>query len=313
MKNNREATQVTAWFLTAMIGPLLCILGKESWVTVLVVAAICSLLVFLTHRYGAQRLPRWLCIVELAWLTLFLGSIAGKSGTYWEGGDDTILIPTVLLLLASIATQRGVQQTTRTGATLMWLVLPALGIVLLAGSIEGNVKWIRNTLEVPSGLFPAFLLIPCLWTLLPMQGGKQRKWLVPVLGLVAAAGTCILDATVGPSLALKSDNGFYEFTRGVNVFGVAERFEALIACCLTGGWFALFTVFLSTSYHLAQRVSEKFAPWCVWLIAATAIGSMCILHIPHWLLLMGNLIFWVFLPIATQVVGCKKKRVNCQE
>ena len=313
MKNNVQATQVTAWFLTAMIGPLLCILGKESWLTVLVVAIICGLLVSFTHRYGTQSLPKWLCIAELAWLTLFLGSIAKKSGTFWEGGSDTIIIPSVLLLLASIATQRGAQQTTRTGATLMWLVLPVLGIVLLAGSAEGNVKWIRNDLETPDGLLPAFLLIPCLWVFLPLQEEKQRKWVVPILGILAVVCTCILDATIGSSLAKESENGFYEFSRGVNIFGVAERFEALIACCLTGGWFALFTVFLSAAYHLAQRVNENFATWCVWLIAAIAIGSMCTLHIPHWFLPLGSLIFWVFLPIATQGIGYAKKSVKSQE
>ena len=311
MKN--KETQMTAWFLTAMIGPAMCILGKESWLTALIVVAICSLLVFFTHSYAAKDIPKWLCVAELAWLTLFLGSIAEKSSTFWAGGNDTILIPSVLLLLAAIATQRGAQQTKRTGATLLWLVVPVLGIVLLTGATEGNVQYIRNSLEFPDGLLPAFLLIPCLWVFLPGQEGQLKKWLVPVLGIVVAACVCILDATIGPSLTKESNNGFYEFSRGVNFFGVAERFEALIACCLTGSWFALFTVFLSAAYHLGQKISEKFAPWCVWLTAAITIGCLCILHISNVLLLVGSLIFWVFLPIATQEIGHAKKNVKSQE
>ena len=111
---------------------------------------------------------------------------------------------------------------------------------------------------------------------------------------------------MGSEVASGATSSFYEFSKGVNLFGVAERFEALVACALTAGWFALFTLILCAVYHLTEKIFFPASKWCVWIAAAASMGLMCILPKADSWMAIGALIFWGFLPVAAQGIGCAK-------
>ena len=90
------------------------------------------------------------------------------------------------------------------------------------------------------------------------------------------------------------------------MFGVAERFEALVASALTGGWFALFIIILSAAYHLAKQIFPSGAKCSVLLCAIIAAGLMCILPKTSNWMAVGCLIFWGFLPVAAQGIESRK-------
>ncbi len=306
MQNKIPATQLNAWLLVALIPAVFSIAGRNGWITVLLTAIIAGVLCFcvLTCKHG--KLPKWLCILELGWLLVFLGGLAKLSGACWIKVDAFPPIPVILLLLAALAAHRGAIQAARTGATLVWLVLPVLGIVLLAGTADIDLKWIRCELEIPDGVLVSLLLLPCLGMYLPRESAKASRWTAFAIGVAAVAASALMDATMGSGVASTAASSFYEFSKGVNLFGVAERFEALVACALTAGWFALFVLILCVVYHLTEKSFSQASKWSVWIAVAVSAGLMCILPNNNSWMAIGALTFWGFLPVAAQGVECVK-------
>lgn len=305
MENNIPAAQLRAWMLTAIIPAILSVIGRNTWATVLLMALGCSILCFCVLSCRIEKLPKWLCILELAWLTVFLAGIAKISGSCWEKTNAYPWIPMILLLVAACASRNGVFRSARTGATLLWLVIPVLGVVFLSGTTDIRANWIPTDLEIPSGTLIALLLTPCATAYLPKER-KALRWTGFLLGAIALAASILIYGTLGAQVAQTTPNSFYEFSKGVTLFGAAERFEALVACALTGGLFALMILILSTIHHLTEKIFMAAAKWNVWLCAIVAVGVMCILpNNDHWMAI-GGVIFWGFLPVAAQGIGGRK-------
>lgn len=307
MNNKATAAQISAWVLVASVGPVLAICGRSSWLTVLLMAIVCSVVSACAVGYGSAKFPKLVCLAELIWLSFFLGGIALQSGNCWESNNAIPVIPVALLILSAWGAQYGAEKAARVSALLVWLILPICGLVLLAGVENVNVEWIDNTVKMTDWLLPVFLLIPSLSLFIPNQQAKTSRMVIPVIALFAVIVSVWLDATMGPSTARSAANGFYEYSKGVTLFGVAERFEALIACVLTGSWFALFTIILSSAYHIAESVKAGWGTRAVWACAVLSGTIMCILHIPAEILTLGNLLFWGFIPILTQGIDGQKK------
>lgn len=297
--------QLAGWILLGTVAPLLCLLGKNGWQATLLSALICGIVTFWVLPCDLTNCPRWLSALELLWLTVFLGGIAAESSTCWESQGK--IIPMALLLLSAWGAQFGAQKASRATATLCWLVFPLLVIVLLAGGENLDLQWVGRELDQPDGRLMAILLVPGLAAFIPGDNRKKATWIVPVIGGVAVLCVLWLEATIGATVAKTASNGFYEYSKGITLFGVAERFEALIACALTGGWFALFTVVLSAANHLGQNFKTGWGKGVTWLCALAGGVIMCILHITPEILGFGSLIFWGLLPLLTQGIGSRKK------
>lgn len=307
MQNKIPGAQLNAWLLSALIPAVFSIVSRNGWITVLLTAIATGALCFCVLTCKHEKFPKWLCVLELGWLIVFLGGLAKISSACWMEVDAFPAIPVILLILAAWGAYRGAMQAARTGATLMWLVLPVLGIVLLAGTADINPKWIRMELEIPDGMLVSLLLIPCLGMYLPRESSNASRWIAVAIGVVAIVASALMDASMGSVVASTAASSFYEFSKGVNLFGVAERFEALVACALTAGWFALFTLIMCAVYHLTEKIFSPASKWSVWIAAAASAGLMCILPNTDSWMAMGALIFWGILPAAAQgVEGIKK-------
>lgn len=305
MQNNIPAAQLRAWLLAAVVPAIFSVTGRNGWATVLLMAIGCSTLCFCILTCRIERFPKWLCILELAWLIVFLAGIAKISSSCWVEANAYPSIPIILLLLAALASRKGTTQSARMGATLLWLVIPVLGLVFLAGTTDIRMKWIPTELELPDGGLIALLLTPCVTAFLPKEN-KTLRWTGVILGAVAIAGSLLIYGTMGADVARNAPSSFYEFSKGVTLFGVAERFEALVACALTGGSFALLTLILSVVYYLAEKILPAAAKWGVWLCTAVSAGVMCILPNNNYWMAIGGVIFWGFLPVVAQGIGGRK-------
>ena len=305
MQNNIQTAQLRGWLLVAAIPAILSIVGRNGWLTILLMAIGCGALCFCALTCRIEKFPKWLCILELAWFTVFLAGTAKLSGSCWTEANASALIPVILLLLAAYASSKGTHQSARMGATLLWLVIPVLGLVFLAGTTDINIKWIPSEWELPDGTLTALLLLPCAGIFMPRER-KALRWTGLILGAAAVTGSLLMYGTMGTEAAKTAPNGFYEFSKGVTLFGVAERFEALVACALTGGLFALLTLILSAIYHLSEKIFPRSAKWSVRLCAIAAAGIMCILPNSNFWMAIGGVIFGFFLPVAAQGLGDRK-------
>lgn len=265
----------------------------------------CSVLCFCVLSCRIEKFPKWLCVLELAWLTVLLAGIAKISGSCWEKANAYPWIPMILLLMAACASRNGVFRSARTGATLLWLVIPVLGIAFLSGTTDICTEWIPTDLELPDDTLLLLLLTPCATTFLPKER-KALRWTGFLLGVIALVTSILIYGTLGAQVAPNTPNSFYEFSKGITLFGVAERFEALVACALTGGLFALKILILSSVHYLTEKIFAAAAKWTIWLSAIVSAGIMCILpNNNHWMAI-GGVIFWGFLPVAAQgIVGRK--------
>lgn len=302
MGNEIPAAQLRAWLLTAIIPAILSVSGQNGWLTVLMMALACGALSFCVLSRTKIVLPKWLCIIEILWLTVFLGGIGRLSGSCWGSNPS---IPMILLILATLASINGIFQSARIGAALLWLVLPVLGLVFLAGTTDINTHWLSTELELPSGTLLALLIFPCATIFLPGKK-KSNRWIGLPLGAVAVVASILICGTLGSDLAKSETNGFYGICKGITLFGVAERFEALVACTLTGGFFALLTLILSTICCLEEKICGKPQKWLVWISAIVAVGLMYILPNKDFWMAIGGVIFWGFLPAAAQGLGVEK-------
>ena len=306
MNHKMPSAQMNAWLLCATIGPILSIAGRNSWMTTLIAAVATGALSFCVLSCKQIKLPRWLCVLELIWLTIFLGGIGKTAGGCWPASGKFPVIPIVLLFLAVLATSRGSVPAARTGATLVWLIIPVLGITALAGIGDVNPEWIPMELEVPDSMFVGLLLIPCLCAFLPHNATGGVRWSAAILGLIAVLGAVLITGLMGATAAAQASNSFYEFSKSIHLFGIAERFEALVACALTGSWFALFALILSAAYCLSEEILTCAGKYGVWTVAAGSGVLMCVLPNGGEWIAVGSLVFWGFLPVAAQgIVGEK--------
>lgn len=306
MHRKIPGAQMNAWVLCAVIGPILSVVGRNGWMTTLIVAVATGVLSFCILSCKRMKLPRWLCVLELIWLTIFLGGIGKTAGSCWPSSGVFPVIPIVLLLLAVLATSRGYVPAARTGATLIWVIVPVLGITAIAGVGDVTPSWIRMELEVPDGMLASLLLTPCLCAFLPHDTAGGVRWSAVMLGAIAVIGTMLIDGLMGGVAAAQASNSFYMFSKSIHLYGVAERFEALVACALTGSWFAVFALILSVAQHLSEEIFTSARKYSIWVVATVSGVLMCILPNGGEWIVTGALIFWGFLPSVTQgVVGAK--------
>ena len=188
MKSKIPGAQLSAWILVATVGPILSIVGRDGWLTVLLVALGGAFLCMRVQSFRLINMPRWLCVLELVWLIFFLAAVAKSSSTCWEDANAFPAIPIILLAVAAFAAYRGATGCARMGATLVWLVIPVLGTVFLAGTADINPDWIRTDVQIPDGILIGLLLIPCLHLFLNEDSRKSSKWLPVIIGAIAVTG-----------------------------------------------------------------------------------------------------------------------------
>ena len=306
MTDRIPGAQQRSWILAAAIPPLLSVAGRNEWIAVALLTVVCAILCYCVISCVKSPCPKWLCAVEIAWIVLLLGGFAKTSAACWAEVDGFPVVPIVLIFLCALSAQCGAMHAARTGATLLWFTLPVLAIVALAGLTDLEPGWIQSNAEIPDGTLTGILLLPCVVAFLPLRSAKTGRWLGLILGVVAVGAALLMQGTMGTETAKNAANSFYEFSKGVTLFGVAERFESLIACALTIGWFALYSLLLSAIWHLTERICKPLAKWSVWICAGIGIGFMYILPDNSVWIGIGCLLFWGFLPVLTQgIVGGK--------
>lgn len=312
MNSKLPASQLTAWLVVASIAPILSMVGGVGWIGVITTALFCVAIIICQSCLDCE-LPKWMQIVQMISIAVYIGAVGKESISCWAVGTDTSVLSVVLLSLAAIASSKGVQRCGRACAVLLWFVVPLVSAVLLAGYKDLDVLAIRTNPEMFEwALLPVFLL-PALGRFYFKETGRRTWRFAFIGGIIAAAISIWMDASLTPEVARKSENTFYEFSKGVNLLGVAKRFEAVSACMLTAGWFALLCFFLSVTHRVCENIKIASGTIGVWTVAGVAALGMYNLHISMEVLAIFVLICWGFLPILTQGIGQLKTLKNVEK
>ena len=300
MNNGKiTSTQLYTWLIVAMSAPLAVAASGSGWLANLLAGVVCTLIcVCVLGIVRSKALPKWFLAVESLWLIPVLIALTSKTGNMWPDAGSGKLIPVVLLVLGAWSASGDLRRGIGAGVTLIWIIAVMYGFVCTAAVKDIQVKWlIPPNMDFDLELMFIYLL-PLVVILLPCERKNAWGiWLIPSLGVLFSVLT---SGVLSAGLASELENPFYEMSKSLSLFGVARRFEALVASVVTLGWFGLISMILHAISNLG-----KGAVWGAAIAAGVAI--LCELTIATDILAVGSVLFWVILPVATQGIGKIKK------
>ena len=287
----KEGTQRSGgmWLLCFGVtaGAALC--GSFDWLSALAGGALAAL----ACRFYSPT-PRALRIMRALWLAAPLCVGARAAQALFPDVSGSLYVPAVVLALAWLLARQSRNGLLACCVVVGFFVLGAVGIVSVFSLPKLTLRWLRPApaldgflcaLAIGAG---GMLLAECGEQ--PCPGWRWSALLAPAI-LSALAGGCL-----SRPLAAGQASAFYTLSRGVSLFGVAERFEALIAACLTLGLCSACALLLRAARELLK------SDWAILLLPIAL--ALCFVPIPNSWIAVGTVLFWVFLPA---IWPCEKK------
>lgn len=309
-QKNTDAWSLAAWLIVAASAPFALLAGKQDWIGLTVAAVLTGAFCFLVtgRKAGRALSSRWYCAVQFVFLIPMLAYFASWSQDAWPTGGDFPVVPLTLLSLAVLSSWHGAQCASRVGAVLFWLIAGLYGVLLTFGSKDLHIHYLMPQYE-PAGMEAMLvLLLPAIVQFIPREmkpAIRLTSTFIGVLFVVLSVWTvCALSAPV----AMQIQWPFYEAGKSISVLGIAERLESFISVAVTVGCFALFSLLLSASGHLAEVVRPGWGRYGVIAAGAAAAALMLSqLQISTVFLLFGAVLLWGLLPVLTGLFFNEKK------
>lgn len=304
--NKIPERRLAAWIFVAASAPAAGIYGGK-WLGISLLALLCAAAGFSVQKLCSPEPPsgRVICGLQWLWLGILLGNLAGYSATCWEPMSKAV--PLTLLALASFGASKGGEQASRGGAFLFWLVIGGLAVTLGAGAKQLHTEWMMPDLTEPEMLLVPILLLPCITVMLPRRSSKCAGWNCVAAGLPAAVFSLWLNGTLSPVVAASVPDPFYEYSKSLSLLGIAQRFEALVSCLITAGWFSLFLLLLSAAGEQAEQIQKKRGTVGVWCCAGIAAAVyLSGLRLDGRVIAALTAFFWCVLPAAQSARNRKK-------
>ncbi len=303
------SARLWAWIVTAAAAPLASIYTGQ-WLPVLIYGVASAALSWLVQRVyqETKQTNLFVGILQWSWIGILLGNLAKYSAGCWVGDHANPIVPLVLLVLAAFLAGGGAVRASRAGATLFWVVVITLALVLGAGVEHWKTQYLLPRWEMPDNLLIPILLLPCTAVFLPREDKKCSLLISISVATLAVVISFCINGSLSAAVASEKGNPFYAYSKSINLFGIAQRFESLVSSVVTACWFSLFGLLLGAAGHQARAIGKEMARPGVWCCAAVAtVILLCELHIPSEWLAVGTLIFWVAIPLLAQGIGSIKK------
>lgn len=299
------AKQLAAWIAAALI-PVVIQLSVDDWLTTAITVTVCLGTVMVVWKWG--RIPKHPVYAGLVYLyiIILISWMLPVASRCWKGDNDPA-VPLILLGLGLWSAQKGASAAARAGCVLFWAQMVLYFLLLGVGAVDVKHFWYRPEIEGVNWKMCVLLLIPA-GTLMLRKGERRipHQLLLPGAGLLAAS--LIVSGVLSPDLMGKMEDPFYTMCRTLEIAGVAQHFEAVLSAGMTAGWFVFVTLLLSVAGSCTERFRPEAGRAGVWLAAVVSAGGvLCKLHIPSWIPAILAAVFWVFLPLITQVIVAVKK------
>lgn len=304
------------WMTAAMFAPAAQSLGSSPWPWTLALS-LGAMAVFLCVEMATGGCGQWgrvMAAVQFAFLAVCAGAVLRSVGVCWAKAADSWVIPGVVLVLAACSAERGVSAGTRSGATLFWFIAIAFIVLAVFSVPDVEPKYLYPGKWESRGTDVGVLLIPGLTLLLPRQKGKN-PWPWALTIIVGAGLISVLTAgALSGDVAAGTKGAFFEMIRGVEILGVAERFEALVAAAMTLGWFCLLSLLLCAAGTMGKQVSKGTERLPVWLAAGVAVVvSLGIKEIPGWGFAIAAVVLWYGWPLVKALAERKRRQLKMKK
>lgn len=309
--NKLSGNAAALWLLFSLTAPITAFAGGSAWSSVLLACAVCGAV-----SYGVLALcdtplypNKWVNIAEIIWLTLYLGQLAHFSADCWKTDSQFPVIPLALILLAAMNAWGGAKRAAGVCLSLRWLVWILLGVVLITGIREIKPENLAPTASAINGNLAAVLLAPCLLLFTGEKKNKKHGKLILLMTAMAIVFSVLITGSLGIIEAAKAESALYEFSKHIKVFGVGERFEAMVSCALTVGWFSYFSFLMSIIGGIGGKVQEKQGEkWIILSLAVVCTMAVWNVRLPDGVVWACTALMWAVIPAATGLWKKVKKR-----
>lgn len=171
----------------------------------------------------------WLRILQGIASAILLAEALRGAPIPWRDKQAEYIVPLTVLLLAELAAEKGMATAARSANILRYGIAAVVGLVLVSGMTETNIKEIADTKGTE--MIP-LLLLP----LIGEGGGRLRNG-----GLIMAL------FTVATGIIIAGKESLYELSRSITVLGNSLRFESITAISITLGYYVLSCFLLTTA------------------------------------------------------------------
>ena len=250
-----NAQGLAAWTMAAFFAPAAHFLGSLPWIWVLGGAAAAGGISCLAWNQKGDCPKVWAGVLLICTVPALMLALR-YSGACWPGVPDEIQ-GWALLVFSVWAALRGSAAGTRYGAVVFSLSALVYGGLLICAIPGVRPENLRPAAGMAAPWPLVFLLLPLGLGVFPKEG-TTRPWSRTIFGgLGAAALAAICAGCLSGPRAAATDGAFYTVVRGIRLFGVAERFEAVISGVMTMGWFCYMTLILAMAGEAGERLRPR--------------------------------------------------------
>ncbi len=291
------------WLLTFGLsaGAVLC--GRLGWLPALL-GGLGGLVLYEVFLCLPERqTPGLFRLLQLLWLVVPLGLFAATARDLFPDASNGFYVPAVVLALSWLLSRHPRDGVLACAAIAGFFLLTAVGVVLVFALPNLQLAWLRPSFDWVE-LLLAFAIsaggMLCAAALPGVRPGLPWRWAAL---LAPAAISAVVVGSLSAALAARQAAAFYTLSRSISLFGVVERFEALVASCLTLG--------LCSSGALVLRAARQLVP----TKGGDAVGAaLCLtalfgsfLDAGALFLGIGSVLLWVLLPLLTRFLKKEKK------
>ena len=289
-----------------MTAPAAYLAGRSGWPGYGLAALVCLLLAWGVTALG--HMPgKWLACLQFLWLALTVGELAKWLTPCWPTAEGSPLLSLSLLTLAAVAVSQGAAKTSRAGSILFWFLAGLFALVLGAGAKDLRGEYLAPSWDLPPMEIVAIFLLPAAAVFLPREKSAGSPLALAAIGAFGFACGVWTLGILSAGVARQEVLPFYTFSKSLSLFGVAERFEALVSAGLTMGFFALYSFLLAAAGYLAECVRPGWGGGGTILCGAlAAFWFLLSLALPEGVLSIGTLLLLVLAPLVPWRKNLKK-------
>ncbi len=305
------ANVLAGWLAVAMSAPFVYLAGRQNWLALLTVAAICAAALWVVLTRPVERLLSHsiFCLLEFVFLAVACTVTAKWSARIWPTGQGYPAVPLTLLALATASAFYGVNRTAKGVGVLFWVSTILYSILLAFGSRNIKVQYLQPVWEIPAPVTWFVLLLPCAAQFLPRERAEKGKHILPLICFLAVGFGLWTEGNLSSNVAKVSAWPFYEAGESIHLFGIANRIEPFISVAATVGYYGLFSLLISAGGCLAENIRSGWGKWgAVTMGALSALGLLLEAEMPWFVLAVSAFVLWVALPVLGSLFPEKKSK-----
>ena len=311
MNKNISSARLGEWLIVAMSGPFAYLAGRQSWTTILAVSAICLLALWAVLARPTSKLLAlpFLCLLEYGFLTAVCFATSSWSSDIWPTGQGYPVVPLTLLGLSIASAWFGANRASKGIGVLFWMIAILYSILLSLGLRNVEPRYLMPKWETPAPTIWFAFLLPCAAQFLPRENDKRSNRYIAALAGLALLFALWTEGNLSLDAAQQVSWPFYEAGESVHLFGIANRLESLISMAVTIGFYGLYSLLLSGTFHLAEGIRSGWGKYGV-LTAGILSGAGVLrkVTIPGFVLVAGAFVLWIALPVFGSLFSEKKRK-----